>query len=76
MLLLRSLDPLTKETDVARCLEILDEATRDRVEQGQGPRRIILIKDKITNASWCFAFAVYPDEEVRAGWAQKWVGQS
>lgn len=62
-LLLRNLDPLTKETDIARTLEILDEGTRARVAKGQGPRRIVLVKDKITNTSWCFAFAIYPDEE-------------
>ncbi|CAD6566606.1 MAG: hypothetical protein CYPHOPRED_000946 [Cyphobasidiales sp. Tagirdzhanova-0007] len=63
ILLLRNLDPLTKEGDIARSLETLDAQTRKRVKMGLGPRRIILIKDKETNASWCFAFAIYPDEE-------------
>lgn len=65
ILLIRNLDPLTKEADIARSLENLDENAYKKAKNGQGPRRIALIKDKATNASWCFAFAIYPDEEVR-----------
>ena len=64
ILLLRNLDPLTKEGDIARSLENLDPDTKQRVSDAKGPRRIVLIKDRDSNASWCFAFAFFPDEEV------------
>ncbi|KAL7007099.1 hypothetical protein EMMF5_003325 [Cystobasidiomycetes sp. EMM_F5] len=63
ILLVRGLDPLTQAVDITRRLGNMDEATIDRVKNAKGSRRVVLIKDKITNASWCFAFVVYPDEE-------------
>ncbi|KAK9893355.1 hypothetical protein P389DRAFT_198925 [Cystobasidium minutum MCA 4210] len=61
ILLLRNLDPLTNEVHLATKLENLDDAARERTAKAQGPKKIILIKDRESNLSWCFAFAIFPD---------------
>lgn len=71
ILLLRNLDPLTNEVHLATKLENLDDAARERTLQARGPKRIILIKDRESNASWCFAFAIFPDVEVCIGYHYK-----
>lgn len=66
ILLLRYLDPLTQASSICNRFENLNEATREAVKKGQGPRRAVLIKDKLTSTSWCFAFLIYPNEDVSA----------
>lgn len=65
ILLVRNLDPLTNEVHLATKFENLDDAARERTRNAQGPKKIILIKDRESNLSWGFAFVIFPDIDVR-----------
>lgn len=62
VLLFRGLDPLSGPQAIAQAMKTSSGLGK---EGARGMRRIILIKDKTTSASWGFAFVEFVDIEVR-----------
>lgn len=62
MLLFRGLDPLSGPQAIAQAMK---NSAGPGKEGAKGMRRIILIKDKVTMASWGFAFVEFVDIQVR-----------
>ncbi|PCH38792.1 hypothetical protein WOLCODRAFT_136443 [Wolfiporia cocos MD-104 SS10] len=58
VLLFRGLDPLSGPQAIAQAMKTSSGLGK---EGARGMRRIILIKDKVTMASWCFAFVEFVD---------------
>lgn len=63
VLLFRGLDPLSGPQAIAQAMK---NAAGPGKEGAKGMRRIILIKDKVTMASWGFAFVEFVDIQVRS----------
>jgi RNA-binding protein 5/10 len=61
LLLFRGLDPLSGPQAIAQAMKNSSGLGK---EGAKGMRRIILIKDKVTLASWGFAFVEFIDNEV------------
>ncbi|KAA1469569.1 hypothetical protein DENSPDRAFT_918872 [Dentipellis sp. KUC8613] len=64
VLLLRGLDPLSGVQAIAQAIRACQGA---HVEGAEGMKRIILIKDRITMASWGFAFIEFKDIQAILG---------
>ena len=62
VLLFRGLDPLSGPQAIAQAMKLSSGPGK---EGAAGMRRIILIKDKVTMASWGFAFVEFVDVQVR-----------
>lgn len=62
VLLFRGLDPISAPEAVAAAVRHSAGFGKDA---GQGMRRVLLIKDKMTKASWGFAFVEFVDIQVR-----------
>jgi hypothetical protein len=63
-LLIRGLDPLTREHEIASALDG-QSGLAASVAAGDGARMVMLAKDRITKASLGFAFVTYKDAKVR-----------
>ena len=63
VLLFRGLDPLSGPQAIAQAMK---NAAGPGKDGAKGMRRIILIKDKVTMASWGFAFVEFVDVQVRS----------
>ncbi|CDO69037.1 hypothetical protein BN946_scf184834.g44 [Trametes cinnabarina] len=63
VLLFRGLDPLSGPQAIAQAMKT---SAGPGKEGGKGMRRIILIKDKVTTASWGFAFVEFVDVQSAA----------
>ena len=64
VLLIRNLDPLTTDEDLAAVLLTLPAAEDNAPAPGLGLKQVLLVKDRKTTGSWCFAFAVFADVAV------------
>lgn len=64
VLLFRGLDPLSGPQAIAQAMKLSSGPGK---EGAKGMRRIILIKDKVSMASWGFAFVEFVDTQVRSG---------
>lgn len=62
VLLFRGLDPLSGPQAIAQAMNLSSGPGK---EGARGMKRIILIKDKVTMASWGFAFVEFVDVQVR-----------
>lgn len=64
-LLLRGLDPLTREAEIAAALD--NQPTLiNAVKNGEGAARMVMhVKDRTAKTSLCFAFVTYKDAQVR-----------
>lgn len=62
LLLFRGLDPLSGPAAIAQAMKV---SSGPEKEGAKGMKRILLIKDKITMASWGFAFVEFIDVQVR-----------
>jgi RNA-binding protein 5/10 len=62
VLLFRGLDPLSGPQAIAQAMKLSSGVGK---EGAKGMKRIILIKDKVTMASFCFAFVEFVDIRVR-----------
>lgn len=62
VLLFRGLDPLSGPQAIAQAMK---NSSGNGYEGAKGMKRIILIKDKLTLASWGFAFVEFIDTQVR-----------
>lgn len=60
-MLFRGLDPLSGPQAIAQAMK---NSSGNGYEGAKGMKRIILIKDKITLASWGFAFVEFIDTQV------------
>jgi RNA-binding protein 5/10 len=63
VLLFRGLDPLSGPQAIAQAMKLSSGPGK---EGAKGMKRIILIKDKVTMASWGFAFVEFIDVQVRS----------
>jgi RNA-binding protein 5/10 len=65
IMLLRNLDPLVTEEDIAKAIDSMD-GVADKVVSGGGVRKIFVIRDRTTRSSWGFAFVQFADIPVRS----------
>lgn len=61
VLLFRGLDPLSGPAAVAQAMKC---SSGPNVEGAKGMKRVVLIKDKVTLASWGYAFVEFVDSQV------------
>ncbi|KAK4047161.1 hypothetical protein OIV83_005613 [Microbotryomycetes sp. JL201] len=66
ILLLRNLDPLTTEAEIVTALCSLGDPVGSQIRTG-GIKKVILIRDRASRASWGYAFVQFSDVKLASG---------